>query len=601
MFAIAIIVVSLIGAPNINLTGRVHHDLSLFPTAHAQSPAAMMPNDSGYDPTIGSQEGNFPQFLGLVDAAIKAGNHGVQAVVVVLDAGYYSHPDLDANVLTGMNVVFVNGTNANNHGEIVTYLIGGVTNNVIGGASIGGYSGNVKVVVVRVIDDSGNVDSAASTKGVQYALTLKRQGVNVVAVNCSWGGAGSSTQEQADMQSLTDNGIMVFAAAGKPTSGHNHCPACYGDIGGNTRVVPVAQLNDTADALPFSWSWGAFAAPQAFVALDPNNPNAMTGVGGVSATTPQLAALYAVLRSFFPNLTPDQTLQAIKSSADPITGLTYGKMNVTAAWNAAVKASTANAIDDPSFFVKQQYVDFLNRQPDSSGLAFWTNNITQCGADTQCTEVQRINTSAAFFLSIEFQQTGYLVYKTYKASFGNMPNAPVPIKRAEFLPDTLEIGNGVVVNQGNWQQQLETNKQAYFAEFVQRSRFASAFPTSLSPPQFVDALFANAGVTPSSSDRTLAITEFGGVATTTDLSARARALRRVAENSLLDAAEKNRAFVLMQYFGYLQRDPNAAPNTDFSGYTFWLNKLNSFNGNFIQAEMVKAFISSTEYRQRFGQ
>ena len=37
-----------------------------------------------------------------------------------------------------------------------------------------------------------------------------------------------------------------------------------------------------------------------------------------------------------------------------------------------------------------------------------------------------------------------------------------------------------------------------------------------------------------------------------------------------------------------------------TGYSFWLNKLNQFNGNFIQAEMVKAFISSLEYRQRFG-
>jgi len=60
--------------------------------------------------------------------------------------------------------------------------------------------------------------------------------------------------------------------------------------------------------------------------------------------------------------------------------------------------------------------------------------------------------------------------------------------------------------------------------------------------------------------------------------------------------------VLMQYFGYLRRNPNDAPEAglDFTGYNFWLDKLNQFNGNFISAEMVKAFISSGEYRQRFG-
>jgi len=66
--------------------------------------------------------------------------------------------------------------------------------------------------------------------------------------------------------------------------------------------------------------------------------------------------------------------------------------------------------------------------------------------------------------------------------------------------------------------------------------------------------------------------------------------------------EFNRAFVLMQYFGYLRRNPNDAPESglNFDGYNFWLNKLDSFNGDFVQAEMVKAFITSVEYRKRFG-
>ena len=77
----------------------------------------------------------------------------------------------------------------------------------------------------------------------------------------------------------------------------------------------------------------------------------------------------------------------------------------------------------------------------------------------------------------------------------------------------------------------------------------------------------------------------------------------MAENSTLVEQEFNRAFVLMQYFGYLRRNPNdpPEPTLDFQGYDFWLNKLNSSKGDFVNAEMVKAFITSTEYRQRFGQ
>lgn len=260
-----------------------------------------------------------------------------------------------------------------------------------------------------------------------------------------------------------------------------------------------------------------------------------------------------------------------------------------------------NPIDCPDFFVRQQYLDFLNREPDASGLAFWINEITSCGGDQQCTEVKRVNVSAAFFLSIEFQQTGYLAYRIYKAAYGNLPNAPVPIRLGEFLADTRQIGQGVVVLQPGWETVLENNKQAFAAEFVQRSRFTSIYPTSMTPDQFVDQLFTNSGVTPSVTDRTAAINEFGSATTTTDTAARARALRRVAENLTLSRQEFNRAFVLMQYFGYLRRNPNdpPEPGLNFDGYNFWLTKLNQFNGDYISAEMVKAFITSGEYRQRF--
>ncbi len=262
--------------------------------------------------------------------------------------------------------------------------------------------------------------------------------------------------------------------------------------------------------------------------------------------------------------------------------------------------ASQNLLDDSQFFVAQHYRDFLSREPDTSGLAFWTNEIEQCGTDAQCREVKRINVSAAFFLSIEFQNTGYLVYRFYKAAFGNLAGRPVPVRMQQFFPDTQQIARGVIVGQGSWEAQLETNKQAFALEFVQRAEFVSKYPATLSPAQFVDALYANAAVTPTSTERQAAIDEFGGASNTTDNAARARALRRVAESPTLQQQEFNRAFVLMEYFGYLRRNPDDAPDTDFTGYNFWLAKLNQFNGNFVAAEMVKAFLTSPEYRQRFG-
>ncbi|HEV7745903.1 MAG TPA: DUF4214 domain-containing protein [Pyrinomonadaceae bacterium] len=263
-----------------------------------------------------------------------------------------------------------------------------------------------------------------------------------------------------------------------------------------------------------------------------------------------------------------------------------------------------NRIDDPQFFVTQHYRDFLNREPDAPGLAFWVNEITSCGTNAQCIQVKRVNVSAAFFLSIEFQETGYLVYRFYKAGYGNFPSEPVPLRFNEFLPDTQQIGLGVVVGAAGWQTKLEDNKKAYAAAFGARASLAAVLPTSLTPTQFVDGLYTNAGVaSPPSSERTAAINEFSGAGNTTDTAARGRALRRVAEDSTLGQQELNRAFVLMQYYGYLRRNPYDPPEAtlDYQGYNFWLGKLNQFNGDYVGAEMVKAFLVSGEYRQRFVQ
>jgi hypothetical protein len=266
--------------------------------------------------------------------------------------------------------------------------------------------------------------------------------------------------------------------------------------------------------------------------------------------------------------------------------------------------NTPITINDSDFFVNQQYVDFLSRFPDQSGFDFWVNQITSCGGDAGCIAGQRDNTSGAFFLSIEFQETGYLVERMYKVAYGDSSGTStiggshtlaVPIiRRSEFLPDTLQMSNGVVVGQNGWPTVLENNKVAFANDFVSRTRFTTAFPISMPAGTFVDTLNTNSGNALSQSQRDSLVSQLSAGTLT-----RAQVVRAVAEDSDLATAEKNKAFVLMQYLGYLRRDPNTGPDTDYSGYDFWLQKLNNHGGDFHAAQMVRSFIVSSEYLNRF--
>ena len=152
------------------------------------------------------------------------------------------------------------------------------------------------------------------------------------------------------------------------------------------------------------------------------------------------------------------------------------------------------------FYVRQQYLDFLNREPDVSGFQFWSNEINGCGADPICTEAKRVNVSGAFFVSIEFQETGYLVERVYKTAFADADGTAggnpikVPFVRLDsFIPDTQRIGQNVIVGVGDWQTQLENNKNAFALEFVLRPAFLNAFPLTMTADQIVDKMNVNAG------------------------------------------------------------------------------------------------------------
>jgi Domain of unknown function (DUF4214) len=272
-----------------------------------------------------------------------------------------------------------------------------------------------------------------------------------------------------------------------------------------------------------------------------------------------------------------------------------------------------NPIDDAREFVRWQYKDFLRREPDGPGWDHWTNEITMCTnpvnrnpgeSESDCVVRKRANTSAAFFLSPESSSTGYFVLRVYRGSLGRMPHfgGGTGID-SEFTRDAATVANGIVVNNQLSPSVINANKQAFVNEFVTRSEFRAIYD-GLNDTQYVDRLFQTTGVTPSAADRSALIAEAGTAG------GRASVLFKVVDGTTTINNEGhlqfnttygkafydnlfNAAFVQMQYFGYLLRDP------DDGGFNFWLGKLNQF-GNFVDAQMVLAFINSPEYRSRFG-
>jgi hypothetical protein len=262
-----------------------------------------------------------------------------------------------------------------------------------------------------------------------------------------------------------------------------------------------------------------------------------------------------------------------------------------------------NPIEEPQFFVQQHYYDFLQRQPDPGGFAFWLGQITNCNSDVQCLRDRHLGVSNAFFYELEYQQTGAYVFRLYRAAYGN--HQPFPNKDssnpteanklpgyAVFAADRARVVGGADLAQG----------QLNLANiFVARPEFVAKYPANLTGPQFVDAVLLTLQTEPGvdlSTERTNLINQFNS-------GGRGAVLYRLADdnvqtnpinNRAFIDEEYNRAFVATQYFGYLRRD------ADIGGFLFWLGQVNSGPLRDVnkQHQMVCSFNTSGEYQLRFG-
>ncbi|HKZ77953.1 MAG TPA: CHRD domain-containing protein [Pyrinomonadaceae bacterium] len=412
--------------------------------------------------------------------------------------------------------------------------------------------------------------------------------------------------------------------------------AAGGTLGSqNTAVLTISDNDTTAAATRL------FVAQLSGAQETPSTNSTATGVGtvllSIDETNAQVNLTFSGLSStetaahihgpahveapgpiLFPLLSGTVTNQTINLTSSQVAqlkaGLFYFNVHTNNFPNGEIRGQILpNPLENARFFVRQQYYDFQNREPDQGGFDYWTNDqITSCGADLACITARRVRVADAFFFEPEFQQTGSYVFRLYRAAYGNtQPDANPEISQlpgyAAFIQDRAHVVGG---------GDLAQKQLALANTFSQRPEFLQKYPASLSGPQFVDGLLAtiltDSGANLSSQRDTL-IAHFNA-------GNRALVLFHLAndywnscgqvtapcvpsgygpavDNRPFLDAEYNRGFVATMYFGFLRRD------ADLGGYNFWLGQVNSFalRSPVGQHRMVcGALITSQEYQQRFN-
>ena len=324
---------------------------------------------------------------------------------------------------------------------------------------------------------------------------------------------------------------------------------------------------------------------------------------------------------------PPPTLRIVTESPGLPSELFYGTIKVKPL-RFRPGTTTPITIADNDFFIQQQYIDFLRRFPDAGGdgvfgtsddpMQFYLNTISNyinaspcTPGNVQCLKDIRGIVSANFFRSPEFQRKGLYVMYLYMVSIGQRPMtaAELPAKNDASLNDRPHYSEFMTdlqsISTPNDDPALTETKKAALAEaWMQRTQIQALYPNAptMTNAQFVQKLLDTAGVTNSQQSQLVASLNDGS-------RTRGAVLRLIAESAEVDAKFSKPAYVTMEYFGYLRRDPedchlqsnwqNNDPNT--CGYIFHNNRFSDprIAPADIQNVMVQGFIESPEYINRF--
>ena len=472
-------------------------------------------------------------------------------------------------------------------GKNVYWQVG--TSATIGTSTI--FRGNI------IADTSITLTTSASTTGRVFALN------------------GAATIDSTAVDAVPTPGTVQFSSSSYSVS-----------ESGGFKTITVTRTGNTSQAVTVDYISSDHSNPSDFIPCTSPGPGLgssrcdfTTRIGTLRFASGETSKTFDVL------IGQDNTVEGTETLNLSLSNLTGGdEFGVPTTANLSImddaSEPVSNSVDNTRDFVRSQYHDFLVREPDAPGLAFWMDNIDKCNDPARrpvaltaaaCIDKQRESTAIAFFMSPEFQMTGGFVYRLYKGSLTGGPNydggspGRFPMFFLEFMRDAAQVSEGIVVNDQISGTVVEANRNRLAAEFVLRPEFVSKYG-GLNDTLYVSELFNTTGTTATAGEKQALVTGLGNGTET-----RASVLRKVVDGTVVISEgnvqftttygqafynqENRRVFVFMEYVGYLRRNPDSA------GFVHWLGKLNQYGGDPFQAEMVRSFILSPEYRSRFGQ
>jgi hypothetical protein len=492
---------------------------------------------------------------------------GANDTVTRLISGYYYYYSYDANgpdhvysfTLTGRgpNPQIEVSTTSGTYRPLIYVLQGGYDGACPAGAGNLGYN-------MVVLSDSRGTTGSTATLNIDQVNNLPLNVPLHLFVDSALNDASGSGPYSIRMQDVTIAG---------PTPGPNSVQfssAGYSVSEGSPRAdITLTRSGDTSGAASVSFATNDGAGLQ--------NCDMVNGMASPRCDyentigTVQFAA-GETSKSFSVAVVDDSYAEGNETFTINLTGASGTTLDSQSSATVMIADNDATngvpPIDDTNFFVRQQYIDFLGREPDPPGFDGWVSTINTCSGDT--TQCDRVHVSEAFFRSPEFQQRGYFTYRFYSVAFGRKPDY------AEFVPDLARV-SGFLPD-----VELEAAKVAFIADFMARPGFANTY-NGLNNVQFVDTLLNTANVTLSSRQSMIDRLNAG-------TASRAQVLRQIVESGEVSAKFFNQSFAVMEYFGYLRRDPDAL-------YLNWIDVLDQGGDS---RGMVDGFVNSTEYRLRFG-
>ena len=434
-----------------------------------------------------------------------------------------------------------------------------------------------------------DVTSAALSDAIPKNSALAGQEVTCTVTPSDGKASGAAATSALRIGGATDSGSLQFSAAAYSVSeGDGRAAVTVTRTGDTNGAATVDYRTTDTDTFTVGCADAVNNAGGAYARCD-----FATTIGKLSFAAGEIDKTITVPLINDGHVEGAETFQ-LQLSNVPGTGTTLGAQNVAVVTindNDAVGAPNpiiTQSPEDYPFFVRQQYLDFLSREPEPGEP--WTAVLNRCPnintPPSAVTDCDRLAVSGAFFRSPENSLKGFYAFRLYKVAFAR-------------LPEYREIVSDMSFVAGQTAEEVYARKAELATLLTEKAEFKATYG-GMNAAQYVAALMGRYGL-PQVTTPDPGQPDTGGkvTLTSTELTnrlnnntmTRAQVLRAVADSDAVGASEYNNAFVGMQYYGYLRRKP------DDAGFQAWLQVLQSGDVR----TMVDGFLNSMEYKLRFGQ